>query len=204
MPENMKGTKRKIFDTALTMFAESLYHTVTMRDIAEAVGIKPASIYNHFKSKDELLTIIYEYFDSNMNELMPDLDALMAQVGKRHPHDILWDTNFQYPSDIRVPMAKAILIASSLVRTDPRAAELIYKNLVRAPYNYDPPLLNRMMELDLIEPIDPDTYTLLHSSFCHSTAIRFSVDMLVGDIQWEEGLRLLNSLVKVKGTGLLP
>ena len=37
------------------MFAASSYHTVGMREIAAAVGMRGASLYNHFSSKEEIL-----------------------------------------------------------------------------------------------------------------------------------------------------
>lgn len=51
-----KPTRRdEIVTAAAKFFAESGYHTVGMRDVAEAVGIRGASLYNHFGSKEEIL-----------------------------------------------------------------------------------------------------------------------------------------------------
>lgn len=194
----MKNTKDLILDAALELFARNSYHTVSMRDIANAVGIKPASIYNHYPSKDALLETIYQFFDSNMKRLLPDLGELMAQIGRVHPHTILKATNFQYPREIMDPMAKAMLIASSLIRSDPRADVLVQENLIDAASRYDPPLLARMMELDLIEPIHIGSYTLVHSSFCHSTAIRFYHDRMVDGDTWQAGLEMICSMVRVR------
>ena len=44
-----------ILDITLQLFAEHHYHTVSVRDIAEACGINPSLIYYYFSSKDELL-----------------------------------------------------------------------------------------------------------------------------------------------------
>ncbi len=56
----MKPTPRKleIITTASTLFKEKGYSAVTMRDIAKAMGIKAASLYNHIKNKEEILTFI--------------------------------------------------------------------------------------------------------------------------------------------------
>ncbi|WKN48649.1 TetR/AcrR family transcriptional regulator [Nocardioides sp. Arc9.136] len=43
---------------AAACFAEQGYHAVGMREIAQAVGIKGASLYNHFGSKEEILHAI--------------------------------------------------------------------------------------------------------------------------------------------------
>ena len=44
-------TKEKITEAALTLFAEKGYKGTSVKNIADAVGIKDASLYNHFKSK---------------------------------------------------------------------------------------------------------------------------------------------------------
>ena len=53
----MKQISRKdeIIKTAAKLFKEKGYSAVTMRDIATAMGMKAASLYNHIKSKQEIL-----------------------------------------------------------------------------------------------------------------------------------------------------
>lgn len=50
--------KLEIITAASTLFKEKGYSAVTMRDIAKAMGIKAASLYNHIKNKEEILTFI--------------------------------------------------------------------------------------------------------------------------------------------------
>ena len=56
----MKAENRKdeIIKTAAKLFKEKGYSAVTMRDLATAMGIKAASLYNHIKSKQEILNEI--------------------------------------------------------------------------------------------------------------------------------------------------
>ncbi len=56
-----KTTKEKIFEAAINLFAQKGFDATPMREIAEAVGIKKASMYSHYKSKDEILEKIVEY-----------------------------------------------------------------------------------------------------------------------------------------------
>ena len=56
-----KGTKEKIFEAAIDLFAERGYDGVSIRDIAAAVGIKESAIYRHYGSKDEILEKILQY-----------------------------------------------------------------------------------------------------------------------------------------------
>jgi len=56
----MKEVSRKdeIINTAAKLFKDKGYSAVTMRDIATAMGIKAASLYNHINSKQEILNEI--------------------------------------------------------------------------------------------------------------------------------------------------
>nr|WP_321235905.1 TetR/AcrR family transcriptional regulator [uncultured Psychroserpens sp.] len=72
----MKQETRKdeIINTAAKLFKEKGYSAVTMRDLATAMGIKAASLYNHINSKQEILKAIIisiaEEFTSGMNSII--------------------------------------------------------------------------------------------------------------------------------------
>lgn len=53
-------TKQRITEEALILFAEKGYKGTSVKNIADAVGIKDASLYNHFKSKQEIFDSIVE------------------------------------------------------------------------------------------------------------------------------------------------
>jgi AcrR family transcriptional regulator len=67
-------TKDLIFYTALRLFSERGYDGVSMRDIAAAVGIKAASIYNHFASKEDI-------FNSLLLEMKSRYEHMVSVVG---------------------------------------------------------------------------------------------------------------------------
>lgn len=56
----MKVTTRKeeIIKVAAMLFKEKGYNAVSMRDIAQAMDIKAASLYNHIKGKQEILSTL--------------------------------------------------------------------------------------------------------------------------------------------------
>lgn len=49
------STKQLILETALDLFSKQGYEAASMGQIAEAVGIRKASLYSHFKGKQEIL-----------------------------------------------------------------------------------------------------------------------------------------------------
>lgn len=81
------NTKEKIFDVSLDLFSKKGYDSVSLREIAEEVGIKKSSIYSHYPSKEAILMDIFEYFtdyfkyDEQLNSkeliLAPDNEILL-------------------------------------------------------------------------------------------------------------------------------
>lgn len=54
------STKDKIIFESLKLFSSKGYDGVSMREIAAAVGIKGASLYNHFKGKEDIFQAIFD------------------------------------------------------------------------------------------------------------------------------------------------
>lgn len=67
-------TKEKITEEALALFAQKGYKGTSVKNIADAVGIKDASLYNHFKSKQEI-------FDSIVELIMIHISGLSKTLG---------------------------------------------------------------------------------------------------------------------------
>lgn len=61
-PAGIKGkqTRQRILSNSLKLFARSGYAAVSMREIAEAVGVRPGALYNHFATKQHILMAIME------------------------------------------------------------------------------------------------------------------------------------------------
>ena len=66
--------KTEIINCAAKLFKEKGYSAITMRDIAQVLDIKAASLYNHIKSKQEILVLIIieiaEEFTNKMKEIV--------------------------------------------------------------------------------------------------------------------------------------
>jgi TetR/AcrR family transcriptional regulator, cholesterol catabolism regulator len=76
--------KTEIRNVSATLFKERGYSAVTMRDIAQAMDIKAASLYNHIKSKQEILVLIIieiaEEFTAVMDEIVASEDATIKKI----------------------------------------------------------------------------------------------------------------------------
>lgn len=86
--DKMKVTERKseIITIASQLFREKGYSAITMRDIAQAMDIKAASLYNHIKSKQEILVLIIieiaEEFTTVMNEIVSSEVSSIEKIKK--------------------------------------------------------------------------------------------------------------------------
>ena len=78
------STKERILDAAIDLISRKGFDAVSIREIAREVGIRESSIYNHFKSKDEILDTIVEYFISELSRSYPGevpMETMLAQYG---------------------------------------------------------------------------------------------------------------------------
>ena len=55
-----EDTKQRILDAALELFSDHGFDTVSVGQIAKAVGIKAPSLYNHFPGKQAIFDAIFE------------------------------------------------------------------------------------------------------------------------------------------------
>lgn len=85
----MKSRRAEILDCAAKLFREKGYASTSMRDIAKAVGIQGASLYNHIESKQELLSellmFIANLFTKEMEVInkssLPSVDKIKQLIG---------------------------------------------------------------------------------------------------------------------------
>ena len=84
----MKTTSRKaeIIAEASQLFKEKGYSAVTVRDIAQAMGIKAASLYNHIEGKQEILSVLIldlaKEFTSGMNAILKMNNSPLQKIEK--------------------------------------------------------------------------------------------------------------------------
>lgn len=77
-------TRDAVLDTALTLFAQRGYHGTPLSDVADALGIRTPSLYNHMGSKQDLLATILL---GTMADVLTDFRAAVA--GLQAPADRL-------------------------------------------------------------------------------------------------------------------
>ena len=67
-------TRERIVDEALTLFSIKGFKGTSVKNIADAVGIKDSSLYKHFKSKREI-------FDTIVLKMRKRMECMTEQIG---------------------------------------------------------------------------------------------------------------------------
>jgi TetR/AcrR family transcriptional regulator, cholesterol catabolism regulator len=76
-----KGTEQRrerLLDTVAALIAKKGYEAASMRDVSEALGVSPAGLYYHFKSKEDLL---YQIQFRTFEALLKGQEAVAAVPG---------------------------------------------------------------------------------------------------------------------------
>lgn len=83
--QRKKASKKElILRKAATMFREKGFSATSMRDLAETVGIEAASLYNHIRSKNEILEAICfdvaNIFNTNMEAVESSRQRSISKI----------------------------------------------------------------------------------------------------------------------------
>jgi len=82
-PIDSAGARRRILDAAAALVLERGVAGVAQRRIAEEVGIKAASIYHHFASKNDLVEAVFRQGIDVMEQAWDEAETATANAGPR-------------------------------------------------------------------------------------------------------------------------
>lgn len=80
-----EDTKQKILEKALELFSTKGYDSVSVGEIAKAVGIKAPSLYNHYPSKQAIFDAIVEATATQYEEDTDKIDIHVQDAGQDIP-----------------------------------------------------------------------------------------------------------------------
>jgi AcrR family transcriptional regulator len=64
------GTRERIQEIALELFAEQGYEKTSLREIAERLGVTKAALYYHFKSKEDIVRSFVEDYRAELEQVI--------------------------------------------------------------------------------------------------------------------------------------
>lgn len=164
-----KSTKDIIIDVAIELFAEKGYNCVSIREIAKAVGIKGSSIYNHFKSKEDimetLLTLYKEesdkyfegfYMDNNIDSLI-----LSTTIEEMLENSLMMSVGF-----IGVPKVNKIFkVMASELSYNSKCREFFLREFITVPQETLKEIFRKLIEKGRVKSEDAELLAMEFYSF---------------------------------------
>ena len=89
-----RNTREIILEEALSLFAVKGYQSVTVKEIAKAVGIKDSSLYKHFSSKQAIYDTLLMWMNQKFEETVTfyrlpqgEMESVAREYGR---NDLIW------------------------------------------------------------------------------------------------------------------
>lgn len=162
------NTKSRILDVALTLFSEKGYHSVSVAEIADAVGIKAPSLYKHYKSKRDIFDAILKEMDIRYTQQAADLQmngnnatadaTLFASVSEEMLVQMGTGLFTYFLHDDYVCRFRKMLTIEQF--HDEELAALYTKQYTDDPLSYQSQILSMLGACGLFRPADADIMAL--------------------------------------------
>jgi AcrR family transcriptional regulator len=186
--EHSAGRVDKFLATALDLFAERNFASVTIKDIAKALGVNTALIYYYFDSKTDLFRATIEHAVARAFENVRALDNKSAD-----PATIIaaWLANHVNEYDEIHRFVKIALDFRGAHEGDPAIA-----NTIESFYVEERKLLSRVIregtKQGLFKPVDPNRMAQFISTYLDGCMVR---SVILSDFDLEGAVRDLHRRV---------
>ena len=165
-----EDTKQRILDKALELFSTQGYDSVSVGEIAKAVGIKAPSLYNHFPSKQAIFDAIVESTAAQYEADTDKIDIHVQNVAQDIPvfteisEDALFEKVrqiFEYSLHNETVSRFRRMMTIEQFRS-PELAELYTHRYVERVTAYHAGIFRSLMAAGQLRQEDPDTLALLY------------------------------------------
>ena len=166
------STKQKILDSATDLFAMKGYTETTIRELAALVGVKEASIYNHFPSKNAILECILEEYAQFANSFF---DRRNLSTLRENPtaDDILSCMMLSFPEGKVESYLKKLCVVLQEQHRNPIVRKFISEQLILSTEQVSRTIVDKLKEFNILRPdTDPDFWAKTHSSLVYAFASR--------------------------------
>ena len=91
--ESADGSRRaEILETAAAVFARSGVRT-SLKDVADACGILPGSLYHHFASKDAIVVELVQRYEEEIDDLAKQAARCAPELRRTAVRAISWSSS---------------------------------------------------------------------------------------------------------------
>jgi AcrR family transcriptional regulator len=183
MPDNTEkiSTRQKILFSAADLFAMKGYTETTLRELADAVGVKASSLYNHFESKNAILEYMLEdYAAQNAGPKMRE-QAIYAKL-KEDPtaEGIISCLRLSFPVGMVDYYTKLLGVILQEQFRNPIVRKFVIEDIFTNSENVVKQIVNTLIILKKLRADeDADFWAKMHSSLLYTFSSRFMLG--IGD-----------------------
>ncbi len=177
-------TKRKeIILSTLNLASKYGLKSLSMSQIAESVGIKKPSLYNHFNSKEELIKEMYGYIRNQSKQDIPNIS--IEDILKKSTYDILFDSVMNYKKMImNEEMFKFYSVIYSERATNNEASQIVIEETNKM-INATKALFGLLKENNKLFIDDIEMASISFSMTIHSL-IDYEIDLKKSNQKYDE------------------
>lgn len=153
--------KRRIFETAVRLFAEESFETVSMESIASVLDRKKPSIYNHFASKQEILDTALAFFSEHYFDGRRPIEEFIPLIEKGSLLDIVQAISFLFPPDSSLLMQNLLRIVHQRKYFDPAVQKIFEDVVIKESIQYGRDVLDFMVAKGRTAPFDTLSFSTM-------------------------------------------
>ena len=181
-PEN-KSTRQKILDSATKLFATKGYTETSIRELAAAVGVREAAIYNHFPSKNAILKCILNEFTQNSNDFFAQekMGALHDTLKNNPTADgIVSSLRLSFPKGKEKYYLELLYVILQEQHRNLLVRKFISEEYILAAEDAVRTIIGQLKKIKKLRPdTDPDFWAKIYSSLLYTFASRMMLG--IGD-----------------------
>ena len=148
------ATMERVLETAAQLFAARGYDSVSLREIADAAGIRESSLYNHFSGKADILETLLVAFRDRAPAFRPAMEEMESLLPHITPEEAFKHVLFYFGRHNDVLAEHIAMIITNEKYKNALAAKTYYECIVAEPIAYYESLITRMVERGMVRPVD--------------------------------------------------
>lgn len=170
------GTRKKIFNSAIELFTSRGYNEVSLRDIACSAGIRQSTVYNHFKSKQEILDTIYDFYCYFYLKDRRSIEEIRPMFHNKSLIDIIMATRYEFNEDYQQKMSDITKIIFQRINIDDRARTIAKSLIVDEGITYIEEVFKEGIENGRFAPFDTHVIAVFINSIAMFSLYNWIID----------------------------
>lgn len=200
--QNIMDIKERITHQASELFFRNGIRSVTMNDVADALGISKRTLYEHFSNKEELLVHCIQQRQQNnikkMEEIAQQASNPVEVIHRHFRHNVILirDTHPNFARDLEKlhPAIWNDVIVDMIKRRDEKTLLLIHDGMKQGYFrnDTDPEIATKLLfaHVDLLN----DTNVFPLDRFSRTDLFRHIVIGFLRSLATEKGLKEIDKL----------